>query len=178
MRLVFKSFLGLGKSSKIGRGHLSGEASEAKNWMFGMLGKRSKVRLRYGCLSGERRRYDVRGHGVSEWAWREGAPLFPGCGHAQYVKLHSVRLNVARHSDVEIGFLGKVRGVFTLNLWSTILMRVTLTRERTGILGESLWSPRVAELAMSQRRVELACQVWMECEDQGQVSGLRSLGTV
>lgn len=72
MRLVVKSFLGSGKSSKIGRGHLSGEASEAKNWMFGMLGKRSKVRWRYGCLSAERRRYDVRGRGVSEWAWREG----------------------------------------------------------------------------------------------------------
>lgn len=100
MRLVVKSFLGSGKSSKIGRGHLSGEASEAKNWMFGMLGKRSKVRWGYGCLSAERRRYDVRGRGV------RGAPLFPGRG--QYVKLHSVRLNVARHSNVEIGFLGKV----------------------------------------------------------------------
>lgn len=42
--------------------------------------------------------------------------MFPGCGHAQYVKLHSVRLNVASHSDVEVGFLGKARGVFTLNL--------------------------------------------------------------
>lgn len=67
MWLGFKSFLGSGKLSKIGRGHLSGEASEAKNWMFGMLGKRSKVRRGYGCLSGEQRRCDMRGHDMSGW---------------------------------------------------------------------------------------------------------------
>lgn len=43
--------------------------------------------------------------------------MFPEFGHSQYVKLHLVRLNVARHSDVEVGFLGKARGMFTLNLW-------------------------------------------------------------
>lgn len=74
MWLVSKSFLGSGKSSKVDRGHLSGEASEAKNWMLGMLGKRSKVRWGYTCLSGEWRGRGVRGHNVSE-----GAPLcFPG----------------------------------------------------------------------------------------------------
>lgn len=61
MWLGFKSFLGSSKSSKIGRGNLSGEASEAKTWMFGMLGKGSKVRRGYGCLSGEQRRCDMRG---------------------------------------------------------------------------------------------------------------------
>lgn len=69
MCLVFKSFLGSGKSSKVDRGHLSGEASEAKNWMLGVLGKRSKVRWGYACLSGEWRGRGVRGRLCVSWVW-------------------------------------------------------------------------------------------------------------